>query len=95
MVVKTERVSVMNQGGGKSTEEFAITGKGLRIGTTMEDTNPLTHGRVVAVDLAITVISDFGLQQIANRKNITEEQLEDLMLKASYHYSKSVLVPQP
>jgi hypothetical protein len=95
VVVKTERVAVMDSSSGNSTNEFAIAGDGIRIGTEKDENNPLTNGRVVAVDLSITVLSDFGLQQIANRKNLSTEQLEDLLLGASYHYSKSVLVPQP
>ena len=51
----------------------------------------MESGRVVAVDLSITVLSDFGLQQAAN----TRLDAERIIREHGYHYAKTVMVPQP
>lgn len=96
-VIQTERVSIMPGGssGSGSTQKFVIAGDGIRIGGSNSGggsgSGGVESGRVVAVDLSITVLSDFGLQQAAN----TSLDAERIILEHGYHYSKSVLVPQP
>lgn len=92
-VVKTERVAIMPGSGTGSTRKFVIAGDGIRIGDAGGGSadSGLASGRVVAVDLSITVLSDFGLQQLAR----TSLGSERIILEHGFHYSKSVMVPQP
>jgi len=95
-VIQTERVSIMPSGSGSSgsTTEFVIAGDGIRIGGASgsgASGGGVASGRVVAVDLSITVLSDFGLQQAAN----TNLGSERIIREHGFHYSKTVMVPQP
>jgi len=85
---QTERVSIM---AGGSTREFVIAGDGIRIGGSGAGNSAASNGRVVAVDLSITVLSDFGMQQASK----TSVGVERIIRDHGYHYSKSVMVPQP
>lgn len=84
----TKRVPILDQGG-SSVREFIITGNGLRLNPPDE---AIASGRVVSVDLAITVLSDFGVQLAKKAREMDQERL---IAEHGYHYSKSVMVPQP
>jgi len=91
VVTKTRRVSISpdTAAGGDDSRvtSLVITGQGLKI---TPDNPVLASGHVVAVDFAITVLSDFGIQ-MAKRANVKAEQL---VREHGYHYTKSVTVPQ-
>jgi len=89
-VMKTQRVSIMKNGTGSgAVREFIISGDGIQV--TGGGSQNLKNGRVVGVDLSITVLSDFGLQQ-ASKTSIPTDQI---IREHGFHYSKSVIVPQP
>ncbi len=90
-VMKTQRISIMRSGSGSgSAREFIIAGDGIKMsgGGGSKD---LLSGRVIGVDLSITILSDFGLQQAAKTSIPTDQ----IIREHGFHYSKSVIVPQP
>jgi prepilin-type N-terminal cleavage/methylation domain-containing protein len=90
-VMKTKRISIMKNGTGSgSVREFIIAGDGLKM-TGGGGGKDLASGRVVGIDLSITILSDFGLQQAAKTSIPTDK----IIREHGYHYSKSVIVPQP
>jgi hypothetical protein len=75
---------------GSKTTTFRILG--TEIVTTPENTS-ITSGRVTAVEISTTVISDFGLEQMRRRKGITDTEKAELLAKNSYQYTKLVQLP--
>lgn len=79
-------------------EEFKITGSGINTtfappaaaGVTNAE---LKAGRLSAAEISITVISDFGLQQMRKRSDLTGTKLAEFIAKNSYQYSKVVQLP--
>lgn len=91
-VIKTQRVAIMQGSGSGATKEFVIAGDGLKITGGGESSNPaLSSGRVIAVELAITVLSDFGLQQAVKTKLPSKQ----IIREHGFQYAKTVIVPQP
>ncbi len=77
------------------TEKFAITGSGIvatpptSSGVTAAE---LQSGKLSAVEISLTVLTDFGLRQMQNR-SIDTDDLDEFIAKNSYQYSKLVPVP--
>lgn len=81
-------------GKNNSTKEFKLTGNGIfsdYTGTTVSS-QELTAGRVTSVDIAVTVISDFGIEQLSRRK-FSDTQKAEFLAKNSYEFTKSVPIP--
>lgn len=81
--------------GPDSTEEFRITGSGIQTtfvpsGVTNEQ---LKAGRLAAAEISITVLSDFGLQQMRKRNFADDRELAEFISKNSFQYSKLVQLP--
>jgi len=81
--------------GANSTEEFRITGSGIQTtfipsGVTNDQ---LKAGRLSAAEISITVLSDFGMQQMRRRSDLTGAKLAEFIAKNSYQYSKVVQLP--
>ena len=81
--------------GANSTEEFRITGSGIQTtfipsGVTNDQ---LKAGRLSAAEISITVLSDFGMQQMRRRSDLTGTKLAEFIAKNSYQYSKVVQMP--
>jgi hypothetical protein len=81
--------------GAKSVEEFRVTGGGIQTtfvpdGVTNEQ---LKAGRLSAAEISITVLSDFGIQQMRRRSDLTGTKLNDFIAQHSYQYSKVVQLP--
>jgi len=81
--------------GANSTEEFRITGSGIQTtfvpsGVTNDQ---LKAGRLSAAEISITVLSDFGMQQMRRRSDLTGTKLAEFIAKHSYQYSKVVQLP--
>jgi len=81
--------------GTNSTEEFRITGSGIQTtfvpsGVTNDQ---LKAGRLSAAEISITVLSDFGMQQMRRRSDLTGAKLAEFIAKHSYQYSKVVQLP--
>jgi prepilin-type N-terminal cleavage/methylation domain-containing protein len=96
----------LTAGGGR---EFRITGNGIdadditprehtsqdnQIFTKLTTGGALQAGRLSAVEISVTVLSDFGIQQMRRRTNLTNATiLADFISKNSYQYSKVVQLP--
>jgi prepilin-type N-terminal cleavage/methylation domain-containing protein len=79
--------------GGNSSRVFRIRGTGIEADATSAVTPAqLAAGRLTSIQLSISVISDFGIDQIRNR-NFTGNQQADFLAKNSYQYSKLVQLP--
>jgi hypothetical protein len=50
-------------------------------------------GRVVSVQVALTVVSDFGIDQINKREFKSPEAKEKFLAQNSYQYTKLVQLP--
>jgi prepilin-type N-terminal cleavage/methylation domain-containing protein len=84
--------------GPSSTEEFRVTGSGIQTtfsptGVGAPTTDQLKAGRLTAAEISITVLSDFGLQQMRRRGDLTGDKLAEFIAKNSYQYSKVVQLP--
>jgi prepilin-type N-terminal cleavage/methylation domain-containing protein len=90
--------------------EFRITGNGIdadditprenispdnQINTTLKKGGALQAGRLTAVEISVTVLSDFGIQQMRRRTNLgnSTARLADFVAKNSFQYSKVVQLP--
>jgi prepilin-type N-terminal cleavage/methylation domain-containing protein len=82
-------------GSGRVTE-FSILGSGIALS---ESPNPnvtvdeLKAGRVSAVEVSLTVISDFGMQQLRSKASLMGDAMTKFMAKNSFQYSKLVELP--
>ncbi len=83
---------------GVSTASFRITGAGLKTlasSTTPTITNDeIKAGRVTAMEISMTVLSDMGIDQLRNR-TFTPAQQAEFLTKNSYQFSKLVQLPSP
>jgi len=89
-------VTLSSQGGGAT--EFKLTGGAITTnstgisGVTAEE---LKTGSLTSVEVSLTVLTDFGMEQMRNRKFNSMSAQADFLAKNSYQYSKSVQVPSP
>ncbi len=77
-----------------STKHFKISGLGIEseVSPGAVSASDLAAGRITSVDIAVTVISDFGIDQM-NRRTFSGTQQSEFLLKNSYEYTKSVQIP--
>jgi len=83
---------------GQTNKSFTIQGTGIKV---EKDVGSYTQaqiaaGRVTAIEVSVTVISDFGIDQVRTRfKNTapTSTQLAELLAKNSYEFTKLVQIP--
>jgi hypothetical protein len=80
--------------GPQGAKSFKITGNGIVTeggsGTTSPDA--LAAGRLTAMELSVTVISDFGIDQLRNR-SFSGDQKSEILNQHSYQYTKLVQLP--
>ncbi len=57
------------------------------------DSQQLESGRIAAVEIAITVLSDFAIDQLRNRRFKTTKQQTDFVTKNSYEFTKLIEIP--
>ena len=55
------------------------------------DINEVKAGRLTAVEISLTVLTNFGLKQMKNRDTI--DDLDDFIAENSYQFSKLIPVP--
>ena len=88
--------------GTNSTEEFRITGSGINTAfvppkepseSDAQAKARLAAGRLSAAEISITMLSDFGIQQMRRRSDLTGPKLAEFIAKHSYQYSKVVPLP--
>ena len=76
---------------GKDTKSFRILGTGI-LTDPVSSNLLLPSGRVTAMEVSVTVISDFGIDQL-KRRTFTETQQAEFLAKNSYQYTKLVQLP--
>lgn len=83
--------------GNDSTDFFKVVGSGLYMDSTITGdggnvTNEMLRaGRLSAVEISLTVLTDFGLRQMQQRGNIDNK--DEFIAEHSYQYSKLIPVP--
>lgn len=91
--IKIVRVPVGQ--GANSTKKLSITGSGIVTdaavtGATLEQ---IKSSQLTAVEISLTVLTDFGLQQLGKRTFGSETAKTEFIAQNSYEYSKLVQVP--
>lgn len=91
--VKTVPITV-GQGGSKTASSFKIKGTGIEVtgGSGSITADQLKAGRLKAMEIALTVISDAGIDQLRNRGFAGDQQAE-FLAKNSYQYTKLIQLP--
>jgi hypothetical protein len=78
----------------QTTNSFKIKGTGIESGyaggTVTND--ELKGGRITAMEVSATVISDFGVDQL-KRRTFSGSQQAEFLAKNSYQYTKLVQLP--
>jgi prepilin-type N-terminal cleavage/methylation domain-containing protein len=87
-------VTVGKSSSGQITKEFRIRGSGVVADISGGSVTPeqLKAGRVTAVEISLTVISDFGVDQLRTRI-FSGTQQSEFLAKNSYQYTKMVQLP--
>ncbi|MCH2062122.1 MAG: prepilin-type N-terminal cleavage/methylation domain-containing protein [Roseibacillus sp.] len=93
LVTRIERIPIIETGGEDAAEAFSFTGNGIKVNDA--ENVPFKRGRISAVDLSITVLTDKGIAQLRKGNNFSGSALESFLSKNSYQYSKTILLPQP
>ena len=93
LVTRIERIPIIETGGDDAARAFSFTGNGIKVDDAGDV--PFKRGRISAVDLSITVLTDKGIAQLRRANNFTGSALERFLSKNSYQYSKTILLPQP
>jgi prepilin-type N-terminal cleavage/methylation domain-containing protein len=87
---------------GPAIDELSITGGGIVLkeggivvttgveGFTREE---ILSGRLASIQISATVVSDFGVDQLRNRKFDSESKRAEFLAKNSYQYTKLVQLP--
>ena len=92
----TVPVSLGPTAGGGRVTEFRVLGTGLEVSSspsTNVSVEEVKAGRVAAMEVSLTVISDFGMAQLRNGANLKGNALTKFMAKNSFQYSKLVELP--
>jgi len=91
----TVPVSIGQTSSGQTTTSLKIKGTGIITPVTVSTVTPaeLQAGRVTAVEIAVTVLSDFGIDQLRRRAFTDATQKAEFLAKNGYQYAKLVQVP--
>ncbi len=92
--VKDVPITVGKSSSGNNASKFIVKGTGIVTdGTANGSTaDQIAAGRLTALEISVTVISDFGIDQL-RRRNFTDTQKAEFLAKNSYQYSKLVQLP--
>lgn len=79
-----------------ASDFFKVTGRGNALKSSVSGPGLITNdmivaGRLTSIEVSITVLSDFGLQQMRKR-TFTDAQRAEFLAQNSYQYSKLVPV---
>lgn len=77
---------------GKDTKSLRILGTGI-ITDPVSSNLLLPSGRITAMEISATVISDFGVDQLKRRAFKDEDAKAEFLAKNSYQYTKLVQIP--
>ncbi|MEN9974544.1 MAG: hypothetical protein RLZZ282_550 [Verrucomicrobiota bacterium] len=87
-------VTVGQTSSGQMTESFKIMGDGIEAqitGSSVTD-EELKEGRITAMEVSLTVLSDFAVDQLRNRP-FTDAQKSEFLAKNAYPFTKLVQIP--
>ena len=95
----TVPIALGSASGARTTQSFKVKGTeivcdatgGASGGTTVTDAE-IKAGRVAAVELSLTILTDFAIDQLKSR-SFNDTQKADFLAKHSYQYIKVVQVP--
>jgi hypothetical protein len=73
---------------GSATKSFRVLGTGITTDYSGPSSALVPSGRVTAVEISATVVSDFGVDQI-KRRNFSGNQQAEFLAKNSYQYTKT------
>lgn len=92
--VRNVPVTIGQTNSSQTTKTFRILGTGLEaeLSGAAVTADELRGGRLTAMEMSVTVISDFGIDQLRTR-NFSASQRADFLAKNSYQYSKLVQLP--
>lgn len=93
-VTKQVRIPVMGTSPGEAVDAFSIKGNGIYVDDSDTADKDYANGRLISVDISISVLSDTGLGTLKAAGNNLAEP-EEFLLANSYRYSRTVLLPQP
>jgi prepilin-type N-terminal cleavage/methylation domain-containing protein len=93
-VVTDVPIVIGNGSGSQSSKTFMIQGTGIKTEITGSTFSPaqIAAGRVTAMELSVTVLSDYGIDQLRTRTFGSGQQAE-FLAKNSYEYTKLVQIP--
>lgn len=91
--VKIKRMTIIDTGSPESAQKFRVTGNSIEVDGN--DNGAFNRGRIVAVDVSLTVLTDAGIAAIKRVNFRSNEAREKFLRKNSYQYSKTILLPQP
>lgn len=90
----TVPVTVGRGGGGTVTSSFSLLGTGIDSSYTGDVTaDELKTGKMTAMEVSLTVLSDYGIDQLKTRTFSTPTQQADFLAQNSYQFSKLVQLP--
>jgi prepilin-type N-terminal cleavage/methylation domain-containing protein len=91
--LKTVPITI-GQGGSKTASSFKVKGTGIEVtgGSGSITADQLKSGRLKAMEVSLTVLSDIGVDQLRNRGFGGNQQAE-FLAKNSYQYTKLIQLP--
>jgi len=96
LITKHQRLTVIDTSGGGDTavSEIRVKGNGIFAKPEPAAAEQIEAGRIVAIDVAVTVITDHAMGVLKNNTQLTGDKLAEFIAKNSYRYTKTVIVPQ-
>jgi len=87
-------VTVGQTTSGQVTDSLKIKGTGIEAQIAGNSVTPdeLKAGRITAMEVSLTVLSDFGVDQLRNRP-FTDSQKSEFLAKNAFQYTKLVQIP--
>ena len=79
---------------GQVTDSLKISGAGIvtQVSANNVTADELKAGRITSIQVSLTVISDFGIDQLRSRP-FTGAQQAEFLAKNSFQYAKLVTIP--
>ncbi len=90
-VTKNVTITLNNAG-----DQFIVTGNGITTGATSSPSvaaASLAAGRLTAVEISLTVLTDFAIKQMRGRTFSDPVKLSEFIAENSFQYSKLIPVP--
>ncbi|MEO7098726.1 MAG: prepilin-type N-terminal cleavage/methylation domain-containing protein [Luteolibacter sp.] len=85
----------VGNGSSQVAKELIITGEGIKADVSggKATSAELKAGRLTAVEISVSIISDFGIDQLRSRSFKDETAKVEFLTKNSYQYTKLVQLP--